>query len=140
VLVPDQRRVPVDVAEERLLPAVDHLDRLACVEREQAGVHVHGQVFTSAESTADASQRQPDPVRWQAERGADLLLVCVQPLGRDVEVDPAGSVGHRQSGFRAEERLVLHADLVGALDHDVGLRIRIALADLEVPEQVAGWV
>ena len=40
-LVGHRRRVPVHVAEERLLAAVAHLHRLAGAQRQQAGVHVH---------------------------------------------------------------------------------------------------
>ena len=69
--------------------------------------------------------------------GADLPLVDVQPLGGDVQVDAAVLGRHGQPGLRAEEGLVLHADLVLAGHHDVGHRVRVALAELQVPDQVA---
>jgi hypothetical protein len=40
-------------------------------------------------------------------------------------------------GFEPEERLVLHADLVGPLDHDRTAARHVALADREVTEHVA---
>ena len=104
--------VAVHVPEEGLLAVVDHLDRLAGVQREQARVHVHGQVLAAAERAAHAGERQPDLVGRQAERRADLALVDVQPLRRDVQVDAAIAVRDGQPSLRAEERLVLHADLV----------------------------
>ena len=58
------------------------------------------------------------------EAGGDLVAVLVQPLGGDPQVDPALAVGHGQPRLGAEERLVLHADLVGALDHHVAGRRR----------------
>ena len=141
VLVAHRRGVPVHVAEERLLAGVDHLHRLAGVQRQQAGVHVHGQVLAAAERAADPGQGQPDLLRRQAERRADLLLVHVQPLGRDVQVDAAVAGRHRQPGLRPEERLVLHADLVVAGHDDVGARApgrRVRI--LQVPHQVAARV
>ena len=75
---------------------------------------LHGQVLARAERAADAGQHQPHLVFWQAEAGRDLRLVHVQPLGGHVQLDPAVLGGHRQAGLGAEERLVLHADLVAA--------------------------
>ena len=55
----------------------------------------------------------------EAEAGGDLLAVLVQPLRGDVQLDAAAArVGHGQRRLEPEERLVLHADLVGALDDD----------------------
>ena len=73
----------------------------------------------------------------QAERRADLLLVHVQPLGGHVQLDAAVLGRHGQPGLRAEERLVLHAHLVLTGHHDVGHRVRVALAEFQVPHQVA---
>jgi hypothetical protein len=130
----------VHVAEERLLAGVAHLDGLAGVQGEQAGVHVHGQVLAAAERPADAGQGEPDLVGRQPERGADLLLVHVQPLGRDEQVDAAGAVRHRKSRLGPEKGLVLHPDPVGPAHDDVGLGRRVALADPQVPDQVAAGV
>ena len=137
VLVVQLRRVAVHVSEEGLLAVVRHLHRLAGAHRQQAGVHVHREVLATTERTADAGQREPHLLGRQPESAADLLLVDVQPLGRDVEVDTAVLGRHRETRLRTEERLVLHADLVVAGHHDVGLGARVALADLEVPDQVA---
>ena len=137
VLVVHRGGVPVHVAEERLLAVVDHLHRLAGVQREQAAVHVHRQVLAAAERAADAGEVQPDPVGGQAEGRADLALVDVQPLRGDVEVDAAGAVRDREAGLGPEEGLVLHPDLVVARDDDVGGGVRVAGADLDVSHQVA---
>jgi hypothetical protein len=103
-------------------------------------VHVHGQVLAAAERAADPGQRQPDPLRRQPERGADLPLVDVQPLGRHVQVDTARAVRDGHPGLRPEECLVLHPHRVLAGDDDLGGRLGITLADLEVPDQVAAFV
>jgi hypothetical protein len=122
VLVVELGGVAVDVAEEGLEPVVDHLDRLAGAQCQQAGVDLHGQVLASAEGAADAGQGHPDPVLGQAEDGRDLAQVGVEPLGGDVQVDAAVLGGHGEPGLGAEEGLVLHAEGVVALDDHVGAR------------------
>src|SRR5712691_2864251 len=140
VLVADQGRMAVHVTEKRLFAAVDHLHRLARVQGEQAGVDVHGQVFATAERAADAREGEPDLLGREVERGADLALIDVQPLGGDEQVDAALAVGNREAGLGAQESLVLHAYLVAAFDHDFGFGVRVAFADLEVSYQVAAWM
>ena len=92
-------------------------------------MHLHRDVLAPAERAANAAQVQAHALRRQVEAGAELLLVDVQPLRRDVEVDAALAVGHREAGLGAEEGLVLHAHLVLAADDDLGLRVRVAEAD-----------
>ena len=53
---------------------------------------------------------------------------------------PPSSAGTARPGLGAEERLVLHPDLVFAGDHDLGGRVRVAVLDVDVPQQVAGRV
>jgi hypothetical protein len=59
------------------------------VQREQAGVDLHGQVFPGAERPSDAGQGHADLVLRQAEARRDLIAVHVQPLGRHEQVDAA---------------------------------------------------
>ena len=114
VLGPDPRRVPVHVAGERLLAVVDDLHGPVRVQREQRAVDLHRHVLAAAERAADAGEVDAHLLERQAEAGRDLRAVDVQPLGRDVDVDPALAVGHREPGLGAEERLVLDAGLVDA--------------------------
>ena len=140
VVVVQPRRVPVHVAEERLLAVVGHLDRLAGVHREHAGVHVHRQVLAAAEGAADAGEREPHLLGRQAEARHICCWSTCSHWVDDVEVDAAVLGRHREAGLGAEEGLVLHADLVLAGDDDVRLRASrpdVALAHLEVPDQVA---
>lgn len=111
----------VDVSEERLEAVVDDLDRLARAQRQEAGVDLHGQVLAATEGAADAGQRHAHLVLGQAEDRGDLLEVRVQPLGGDVQVDAAVLGRHGETRLGAEERLVLHAEVVLALDDEVGL-------------------
>ncbi len=140
VLVAHPRRVAVHVPEERLLAGVDHLHRPAGAQRQHARVHVHRQVLAPAEGAADAGQRDPDERLVEAQRVGDLAAVDVQPLGGDVEVDAAVRRGHGEAGLRAEEGLVLHADLVLAGDDDGRRAGRVAAPDLHVPHRVAAVV
>ena len=72
---------------------------------------VDREVLAAAERPAHAGQREPHLLGRQAESEADLALVDVQPLGGDVQVDAAVLGRHGEPGLRAEEGLVLHADL-----------------------------
>ena len=111
------------MAEEALGPAVGDAHRPPEPQREQACVDLQADVLAGAERAADAAEHEPDGLVGQAEAGGDLVPVLVQPLGGDVEFDAlAARVGHGERGLEPEERLVLHADLVGALDDDVARR------------------
>ena len=99
----------------------------------------------------DRSSRPPNapptPARWirtcssgETEARRDLRAVDVQPLRRDVDVDAAFAVRHREARLRPEERLILDPDLVDALDADVARRLGIAVADHHVPHDVRAVV
>ena len=114
---PDRRRVAVDVTEEALRPRVVHAHRPPEPQRQQAGVDLERDVLARAERAAHAGEHEPHLLLRQVEAGRDLLAVLVQPLGGDVQLDAVPAVvGDRQRRLEPEERLVLHADLVGALD------------------------
>ena len=141
VAVAHARGVAVDVAEERLLAGEHHLHRPAGVQREQAEVDLQADVLAGAERAADAGEGHPHLVGRQAEAGGDLVAVDVQPLGRHVQVDAAVVVGDGEPGLGAHERLVLHADLVGALDDDLARGRRVAVADHQVAKTLpSGWI
>ena len=75
-----------------------------------------------------------------AEARRDLVAVDVQPLRRDVQLDAAGAVRHREARLGAEEGLVLHPDLVAPAHDDVGGRVRVAAQDLHAAQHVAALV
>ena len=124
MLGPDPRRVAVDVADERLLAVVDDLHRPTGTEREHRRVDLHGEVLAPAERAADAGEMDPNLLGLEVEARRDLVAVDVKPLGCDVDVDAALAVRDRDPGLRTEERLILLADLVDALDRDVRLARR----------------
>ena len=61
----------------------------------------------------------------------------MQPLRRDDEVDAAVVGGDGEARLGTHERLVLHPDLVGALDDDGTACVGIAAADDQLAEDVA---
>ena len=101
VLRPDPRRVPVDVAGERLLAVVDHLHRPVRVEREHRGVDLHREVLAAAEGAADAGEVDPHLLGREAEARRHLVAIDVEPLRRDVDVDAALAVRNREARTRA---------------------------------------
>ena len=74
---------------------------------------LHAHVLPPAERAAHPAEVQAHLLGRQPEAGGDLVAVLVQPLGGDPQVDPALAVGDGQARLGAEERLVLHPDLVG---------------------------
>ena len=59
----------------------------------------------------------------EAEALGHLVAVVVQPLRRHDEIDAAVGGRRGEAGLGAHERLVLHPDLVRALDHDRAARL-----------------
>ena len=101
---------------------------------------LHREVLAPAERAADAGQVDAHALGLEAEARRDLVPVDVQPLRRDVDVDSALAVGNRQTGLRAEERLVLDPELVDAGDGHVAARVRVAVPDHEVSHDVRALV
>ena len=66
MLRPDLGRVPVDVADERLLAVVDDLHRPVGVERQHRGVDLDREILATAERTADPARGAPAPARARA--------------------------------------------------------------------------
>ena len=101
---------------------------------------LHREVLAPAERAADATERQSHRLGREAEALRHLVAVDVQPLRRDVQLDATGAVRHRQARLGAEERLVLHPDLVGPLHDDRGRRRGIAALDVDAAQHVAALV
>jgi hypothetical protein len=124
---PDRGRMAVDVAEEALGAAVGHPHGTPEAQGEQAGVHLQADVLAGPERPADAAEHEADRLDREVEACGDLGAVLVQPLRGDVQFDAlAARVGDRQRCLETEERLVLHPDLVGALDDDVAGGVDVA--------------
>ena len=79
---------------------------------------VQAHVLARAERAADPAEGEAHELVGEPEALGDLVAVVVQPLRRDDEVDAAVVGGDGEAGLGAHERLVLHPDLVRALDDD----------------------
>ena len=106
-LDPDTGGVPVDMADERLLAVVGHLDGTAQTQRQHAGMDMHRQILPTSERPADSAQGQAHPARIQPESGCHLAPVVVDPLRRHVQVDTAAPIRYRETGFRTQEGRIL---------------------------------
>ena len=101
---------------------------------------LHREVLAPAEGAADPAQVEAGQLEREPQAGGHLALVNVQPLGGDVEVDAAVLGRDRERRLRPEEGLVLHAHLVVAAHHHLGLGVRVAVADRHAAQQVAARV
>src|SRR5207247_10751392 len=138
VLVPEPSGVAVHVTVERLLAPVDHAHRLPRRKGEEAEMDLQRHVLASAERAADDGAHEAYLLARQPEAGRDLPEVLVHPLRRDVQRHATVRVGDRKSGLGPERRLILHADLVLAAHDNVGLRLRVAVNDTDVLDDVPG--
>ena len=123
---PDRRRVAVDVAEEALVAAVLHPHRPPeCAARA-------GSVCTCRLMSSRAPNAPPTPPSTSRTcssgrpRQAAICLrsSCSHCVATCSSTPVAARVGHGERRLEPEERLVLHADLVRALDDDVARRRR----------------
>jgi hypothetical protein len=139
---PDLGRVAVHMTDEALLAAVREAHRPARAQREQARVDLQTDVFSSAERAADSPERETHLVRGEIETRRDLGAVFVQPLRGDEQLDACtAGIGQRQSRFQPEEGLVLHPQLVRALDDHLADQRLVAGDDALMTEDVAvGWI
>ena len=125
------------VAVERLLAAVDHLDRTIGAQRQQAGMGLHRDILAAAERPTDARKLKAHLRRRQIQRSRNLTLVRMQPLSGDVEIDAAVLGGNGQARFRTEKCLILHPDLVLAGYDDLCPDVLRAPFDVHPTQHVA---
>ncbi len=97
---------------------------------------LHREVLAAAERAADSCQVDAHLLDREREARRDLVAVDVEPLRCDVDIDSALAVRDSEARLGAEERLILDAELVDALDDDVPGRVGIAVADHHVPDDV----
>ena len=129
--------MPVNVADERLVALVDHLDGAAGAESQHAGVGVHGEVLPCTECPAGARKVQPHLVLGQPQAWSRLRQVLMQPLCGDVKVDATAAVGHGQARLGSQEGLVLDPHLVGSLHDHLGGTVDAAAADRHRVDHIA---
>lgn len=137
VAVAQQRRVAVGVAEEGLLAGGGELHRAARAQGEEPERELEGGVLAVGRRARDAGDDDPHPVRLQTEAGRRQVAVGVRVGGGGVDLH--APVGPRDGKPRlgADGRGVLAADPVQALDDHLAGGLRVAVAQRDVPDQVA---
>ena len=101
-------------------------------------MHLQADVFACAEGAAHPTEDQPHVLFVESETCRDLVPVFMQPLGGDMQFNAlATRIREGECGLKAEKRLILHADLVRALDDHVAGRCRVAVHDPLVTDHVA---
>jgi len=93
-------------------------------------------VLPGPEGTADAGGMGPHLVRAKPQARHHLFLVDVDVLAGGEEIDTTVTVGDRQTGLGPQWRLILHADLVEALDDHRATRPLLATSDPHPPEHL----
>src|SRR6056300_1584046 len=127
---PNRRGVSMDMADEALRARIGRPHRSAGHQSEETHMHLQGDVLATAEGSTYSTEGEPDAIFLETEAGSDLATILMQPLRCHEELH-AGPVvvGNSDGRFEAEEGLVLHADLVGALDGDFPDQVLIATND-----------
>jgi len=98
---------------------------------------LHADILARAKGAAHPGEVEAHFLGRQGEAGPELLLVGVEPLGRDEQVDATIGGRHREAGFRTERCLVLHAGLVAAFYPHLGAGVGIAVDDGQRTHHVA---
>ena len=126
------------MAEKALGAAVLHAHRPPETQCQQTRVHLQADVLARSERPADSTEHETHLLLRQPEARGDLAAVLVHPLRRHVQLDsPPVVIGNCQGRFQTEERLVLHPDVVRALDGDVARCVGVAVHDALMTQQVA---
>ncbi len=140
----DHERVPLVVAENRLLARPDDLDRasdpaLLQAPGGQRQDDLDRHVLAAAEGAADGRVDDPNLIQWHAQRMRDLLLVLVRPLPRHLDQDPSGLIKRSDAGLGLQVGMLLRRRAILVFDDQGGARQPgpgVALADAEVAEDI----
>ena len=137
VAVAQQGRVAVGVAEEGLLAGRGQLHRAAGLSASRpSGSWKPG----SSRSPVAPGTPVTTTLTWSGSRpkqaAARSRSVCGS-VEAGVDLHAAVGPGHGEPGLGADRGRVLAADAVQALDDDLADRVRVAVAQRDVPDQVA---
>ncbi len=127
----------VGVAEEGLLAGRGELDGAAGPQREQTERELEARVLAVGGGARDARDDDLDLLGGQAVAGGGPVAVGVRVGGGDVQLHSPVGARHREPGLRADGRRVLAADAVQPLDDEFAHRLRVAVPQRDVADQVA---
>lgn len=137
VAVAEEGGVSVDVAQEGFLAGRRQLHRAARLQRQQAERELEALVLAVGGGAGDSRDDHLHPLRFQAVTGGGRVAIPVGVRRRQVQLHTAVGTRYREARLRADGGGVLAADPVEALDDDLAGRVRVAVAQRDVPDQVA---
>ena len=127
----------VDVAQEGLFAGRRQFHRAARFERQQAQRELEALVLAVGGGAGDSGDDHLHPLRLQAVAGGGRVTVRVRVRGGEVQLHAAVGARYREARLGADGGRVLAADAVEALHDDLADRVRVAVAQRNVPDQVA---
>ena len=137
--VPDPGRMALGGGADVLVSVVDHANRLAHPLRQQGGVEGddRGVFLLTTKTTARLGLDDHGLDIGQVQGPLQGAMDVVRALHRTVDFDSAVEARDRDHGLVLDVQLLLVADPVLALDHDVRCgqpRLHVALGQLEMRE------
>ena len=140
--VVDLHRVALVSSDHRLGAGVLHPNRAPELHGREPEIDLDRDVLAPAEGTAGRRLNHANPLERHAERHRDQPPVFVDPLARDMNLDPIlDQLG--VASLDVEEGVIDRLGARGRVDHDLGLGDRsggVALADQLGREHVAADV
>lgn len=137
VAVAEEGGVPVDVAQEGLFAGRRQFHRAARFQRQQAQRELEALVLAVGGGAGDSGDDHLHPLRLQAVAGGGRVAVPVGVRRRQIQLHTTVGARYREARFGADGGRVLAADPVEALHDDLAGRLRVAVAQRDVPDQVA---
>ena len=100
-------------------------------------MHLHGQVLAAAERAAHPGQREPHLLRRQAERRQICFWSTCSHWVATYRSTPPSSAGTASPDSGPRNAWSCMPTSYSPVDHHVGAGVRVALAELQVPDDVA---
>ncbi len=137
VAVAQQGGVAVHVAQEGLLARGGQLHRAAGLQGQQAQRQLEALVLAVGGGAGHPGHDDLHLFGRQAVAGGGRVAVAVRVGGGQVQLHAAVRTRYGQAGLGPYGRRVLAADAVQALHDDLAGRLRVAVPQRDVPDQVA---
>lgn len=127
----------VDVAQEGLFAGRRQFHRAARFQGEEAERELEALVLSVGGGAGDSGDDHLHALGFQAVAGGGRVTVRVRVGGGEVQLHTAVGARYGEPRLGADGGRVLAADPVEALDDDLADRVRVAVAQRDVPDQVA---
>lgn len=127
----------VDVAQEGLFAGRRQFHRAARLQGEEAERELEALVLAVGGGARDSRDDHLHALGFQSVAGGSRVTVRVGVRGGEVQLHAAVGARDGQAGLGADGGRVLAADPVEALDDDLADGVGVAVAQRDVPDQVA---